>query len=135
MIGCLTSAAVLFAIGSRLGKTRVKRLMGKRFDTISQRIASKGILTTAILRNIPIAPFSLVNFAAGVSHLRFWDYIVGTALGMAPGVGAASFLGDRLIQVFDDPSLANLGLFALFVTVIAIAAITLAKMFVRSSQR
>jgi len=48
-------------------------------------MAKQGILTVAMIRNIPVAPFTIVNLIAGASHIRLKDYLIGTALGMLPG--------------------------------------------------
>jgi phospholipase D1/2 len=57
-----------------------------------------------VIRVIPVAPFSVVNVVAGASHLRFTDYLIGTALGMAPGTLAFSLLGSQLERTLREPS-------------------------------
>jgi uncharacterized membrane protein YdjX (TVP38/TMEM64 family) len=62
-----------------------------------------------VIRNVPIAPFTVVNLLAGASSLRFRDYLLGTALGMAPGIAAVTLMGDRLRGVLEDPTAGNVG--------------------------
>jgi phospholipase D1/2 len=46
-------------------------------------------------------------------RIRFLDYMVGTALGLLPGLVLVSALGDRLVRILDRPTLAEvLGLLA-----------------------
>ncbi|ONC41942.1 hypothetical protein AQ914_01710 [Burkholderia pseudomallei] len=40
----------------------------------------------AVLRLLPIAPFIFVELGAAASSIGFRDYLVGTALGMLPGI-------------------------------------------------
>jgi uncharacterized membrane protein YdjX (TVP38/TMEM64 family) len=35
---------------------------------------------------IPIAPFTIVNLVAGASGVRLGDFLLGTLIGMAPGI-------------------------------------------------
>jgi uncharacterized membrane protein YdjX (TVP38/TMEM64 family) len=62
----------------------------------------------AVLRNIPIAPYSVVNLVAGASPLRFWDYLWGTALGFLPALVGLAFLGESLGAFLRDPKLETL---------------------------
>ncbi|EWY39255.1 phospholipase D [Skermanella stibiiresistens SB22] len=104
MCGCLASAAALFWVGRLGGRRWVRRFGGRFINKISRRLANQGILAVAVIRVIPVAPFSVVNVVAGASHLRFTDYLVGTALGMAPGVLAFSLLGSQLEKTLREPT-------------------------------
>lgn len=57
-----------------------------------------------LFRVVPVAPFTLLNLVAGASHLRLWDFVLGTALGMAPGVIVICVFTDRVAAVLNDPS-------------------------------
>ena len=48
---------------------------------------------------VPIAPFTFIKLAAGASHIRFADFILGTLVGMAPGIVVIVLLGNQLAQV------------------------------------
>jgi uncharacterized membrane protein YdjX (TVP38/TMEM64 family) len=50
-----------------------------------------------------VAPFGVVNLAAGASHLSLRDFTLGTLFGMAPGILAMTLLGDRLKLAVVDP--------------------------------
>ena len=45
---------------------------------------------------VPIAPSGLVYFVAGASHIRFRDFLLGSAIGMIPGVAVLSPLGSPI---------------------------------------
>ena len=38
------------------------------------------------VRLVPVAPFTIVNLLAGAGHVRFRDFMIGTAVGMTPGI-------------------------------------------------
>ncbi|TVM18295.1 hypothetical protein DPQ33_05955 [Oceanidesulfovibrio indonesiensis] len=104
MAGCLANAAVTYGLGLMLGSRFVRKLAGKRINELSRRLAHSGVLTVALVRNLPIAPFSVVNMVAGASHIRFWDYLLGTFLGMLPGVIALTVFSGSIINAFREPT-------------------------------
>ncbi len=104
MAGVLLSAFILFAIGRFLGRERLQRLLGRRAARIQERVVGKGILAVVVIRMIPIAPFSLVNVAAGASTLPLRDFMVGTLLGMMPGILAMAVLGAQIADLARNAS-------------------------------
>jgi uncharacterized membrane protein YdjX (TVP38/TMEM64 family) len=61
-----------------------------------KRLDRSGLLAVTSLRLIPALPFSLLNYAAGLSGVRFVPYVLGTILGTAPGTVALVVLGDAV---------------------------------------
>lgn len=113
MAGVLLSAFILFAIGRVLGRERLQHLLGRRAARIQERIVGKGVLAVVVIRMIPIAPFSLVNVVAGASTLPLRDFLVGTLLGMMPGILAMAVLGAQIADLARNASWSNLLLLAL----------------------
>jgi phosphatidylserine/phosphatidylglycerophosphate/cardiolipin synthase-like enzyme/uncharacterized membrane protein YdjX (TVP38/TMEM64 family) len=107
--GCLLGASATFGVGRLLGQQNLRRVVGHRLDRLLQRLRKGGIVPVMVIRNVPIAPFTVVNLLAGASSLRFRDYLLGTALGMAPGIAAVTLMGDRLRGVLEDPTAGNVG--------------------------
>ena len=102
--GSFAGAAAGYGLGYALGRERVRRLAGDRVNRVSRYLASRGIVTIAIARNLPIAPFTIVNVAAGASHISFRDFMTGTVAGMSPGIIAITIFSGRLKDFFEDPS-------------------------------
>ena len=94
--GVLLSSALLFMIGRFMGHKRLQSLLGKRALRIQSRIVGKGVVAVALIRMVPIAPFSLVNVLAGASQLTLRDFLIGTILGMAPGIATMAALGAQI---------------------------------------
>jgi phosphatidylserine/phosphatidylglycerophosphate/cardiolipin synthase-like enzyme/uncharacterized membrane protein YdjX (TVP38/TMEM64 family) len=105
--GCLSNALASYLIGAALGRQAVRRLAGRRLNRLSRQMAERGIWAMAIIRNIPVAPFSIVNMIAGASHIRLRDFLIGTGLGMLPGILAITLFADRLLQSFKNPNWIN----------------------------
>jgi uncharacterized membrane protein YdjX (TVP38/TMEM64 family) len=104
LVASMVAAAVTFAIGSLLGRDLVRRLSGPLINRISERLSRRGTFTVALLRMVPVAPFSLINLAAGAIRIRLGDFLLGTMLGMAPGMAALTVFGDRIEALLRDPS-------------------------------
>lgn len=112
MIGALLSASVVYLLGDWLGGDIVRRLMGRRVGAISQAFGRRGILTIALVRQVPIAPFSLVNLVAGATHIRYIDFVLGTFVGLAPGFLAITLFGTTIENTLRDPSVGSVAMLA-----------------------
>lgn len=121
LLGCLASAAVFYGLGQRLGRRRVRRLAGWRVNRVDRALVRHGLMAMMLLRLMPVAAFPVVNLVAGASVVGFRDFLLGTLVGMAPGVVALSVVGDRLGVALRFPSPASL-VVLLVATALAIAA-------------
>lgn len=108
LLGCILSAIVLYGTGFWLGRKNVMRIAGKRLNRINQLIMKQGVLAICAFRLIPVAPYSLVNLAAGAGGVPFRDFVLGTLLGMAPGVLGITFFAKQLERTVLKPDLTNL---------------------------
>lgn len=131
LCGSLIGAAVGFGIGKGLGRQAVRRLAGARLNELSRRLGKRGLLAVIAVRVIPVAPFTVVNLVAGASHIRLRDFLLGTVLGMAPGMAAVSMFSDRLLAAVLNPSPTTLVLLAIVVAVIVAIAIAARWWFAR----
>ncbi len=123
--GTLLSASVAYGIGVWLGRETVRRMLGARVNRLSRRIAKRGIIAMTIIRMLPIAPFTVVNIVAGASHIRFRDYLIGTLLGMVPGILVTITFVHNLAEAVRNPSLGTVSILAgVVVLLIAVAFFT-----------
>lgn len=120
--GALLGASLGFWIGRLLGRDAVRRLAGRRLNILSRRLARRGLLAVIAVRVVPVAPFTIVNLAAGASHIRFRDFAAGTLLGMLPGILAITLFSDRVLAAARQPSALTLATLAAVVLGIAAAA-------------
>jgi phospholipase D1/2 len=127
MAGSLASASAAFAIGRWLGLRRVTRIGGRRVAELTRVLKRNGTLAVFFVRKIP-APFILVNIVIGASCVRYWDFVLGTLLGMAAFVIALAGFGYQFTQLLHDPKPGNLLTALLFVA----APLTLAWVINRS---
>ncbi|HSH29825.1 MAG TPA: VTT domain-containing protein, partial [Thiohalobacter sp.] len=135
LVGVIANAAAVYAVGAHFGRRGIRRLAGERINAVSSQLAQRGILTVFLLRIIPVAPFSIINLVAGASHVSFRDYLIGTLLGMAPGMLAIALLIDRILAILHNPTPRTLVLFIAMVAVLAVAALLLSHWAHRRRRR
>jgi uncharacterized membrane protein YdjX (TVP38/TMEM64 family) len=64
-------------------------------NDLSRRLGERGLLAIVFARVVPVGPFSVVNIVAGASHIGWRDFLLGTVIGLLPGVTVASIFVDR----------------------------------------
>lgn len=109
-IGVLANAAVTYAVGAHLVRDTLHAAFGHKVRRVSAAFADRGVIAVAAIRMVPIAPFSVVNIAAGSVALRQRDYLLGTALGIVPGILVLTLFGHQLRAILEHPSPSNLAM-------------------------
>jgi uncharacterized membrane protein YdjX (TVP38/TMEM64 family) len=56
------------------------------------------------VRVLPLLPFTLVNMTCGAFGVPVRTFLLGTVLGMAPGVLGMTLVGDRILAVIRQPT-------------------------------
>jgi uncharacterized membrane protein YdjX (TVP38/TMEM64 family)/phosphatidylserine/phosphatidylglycerophosphate/cardiolipin synthase-like enzyme len=137
--GALASALTTYAVGRWLGPRGLRQFFGPRLNLITRSFARKGIPTVTLVRLVPVAPFSIVNLAAGAICIPAADYLLGTAIGLTPGLALMSLLGDQAIGLIQQPSLMGIatmgGLLALAIGVSVGLQIFISRRRDRAEQR
>lgn len=116
-LGTLTSSVVSYWVGHWLGREALMRYGGRHLRGLSGYLSQRGIRTMTVINLLPLAPFTLTNMLAGAFHLKFRDYMIGSTLGIVPGLAAVILLGSQLGALFTAASskeliLAGIGLIA-----------------------
>ncbi|SIT47502.1 Phosphatidylserine/phosphatidylglycerophosphate [Paraburkholderia piptadeniae] len=127
--GTMISAFITYYAGASLGHDAVRRLAGSRLNRISEKLGKRGLVAVIVLRVVPVAPFTVINLAAGASHIGLRDFLVGTALGMAPGIALATTFAHQLVAAVRHPTAAGLGLVALIGAALIGLSIALQRLF------
>lgn len=88
VIGATLGAAAAFVFSRYIGGEFVTGLVKDKFSTLdgyNTKLKENGFATMFILRLFPIFPFNGLNYAMGLTKIRFKDYFLGTLLGIIPG--------------------------------------------------
>lgn len=118
LIGSELSALVVFGSGRLLGRDAVRRFAGSMLNRISLKLSDSGLTAVITFRIVPVAPFSVINLIAGVSEIRLRDFVIGTFVGMLPGVTAIVLLTDSISASLHQPDRVRFG--ALLVTIVLV---------------
>jgi len=95
-LGTLCSSMVSYAVGKRLGREALLDYGGRHLNGLSRYLSGRGVRAMVIINLLPLAPFTLTNMMAGAFHLRFRDYMIGSTLGIVPGLAGVTLLGSQL---------------------------------------
>ncbi len=93
LAGALVGAVISFGAGRLLGRDAVDHLIRGRLARVDALLADHGLSAVLIVRLVPLVPFIAINYASGLSGVRFRHYLLGSALGMVPGSLAYAALG------------------------------------------
>jgi uncharacterized membrane protein YdjX (TVP38/TMEM64 family) len=85
-VAATTGAAGAFLVSRYVARQAVeKRLAASpRFAAVDRAVGAQGRKIVFLLRLSPVFPFNLLNYALGLTRVRFADYVVAS-LGMLPG--------------------------------------------------
>jgi uncharacterized membrane protein YdjX (TVP38/TMEM64 family) len=133
--GTVLSAAVTFFVGHLLGRQWVRRLGGTTLHRLSRRLAKQGILSVMAVRVVPVAPFTVVNVVAGASHIRFRDFLIGTIVGMLPGLLGMTVFIDRLVATVKNPGPRGFAIMAVVALIILAVALGLRNWLYKRTTR
>jgi uncharacterized membrane protein YdjX (TVP38/TMEM64 family) len=117
VIGGAIGATLSFLAGRRLGRSDVEELAGDRAKTLDRWLRHNAILAIAVVRIVPGVPYSLLNYAAGVTGMRTRDYVVGSTLGLVPGAFVYATVGGTVTDPLSLEFAGALALVAVFLTV------------------
>lgn len=87
MLGATLGAALAFLSGRYVARRFVEHLLQRhpRLAAIDRAVESQGLRLVFLLRLSPAIPYTLLNYALGLSRVRFRDYMAAS-IGMLPSV-------------------------------------------------
>jgi uncharacterized membrane protein YdjX (TVP38/TMEM64 family) len=88
--GALAGAVISYLTARRLGREFVYPLMGDRLRNYDGLIERNGFKAVLFLR-LMFVPFAPLNYCAGLTKVRFWDYFFATALGEVATIFVTTF--------------------------------------------
>jgi len=94
-IGSTLGATAAFLIGRYLARDAIARKIGtnERFTAIDHAVEAEGWKIVGLTRLSPMFPFTLLNYAFGLTRVRLSHYVVASWIGMMPGTVMYVYLG------------------------------------------
>jgi len=99
-------ATLAFCLSRWWAHDAVVALAGPRVHALRAWIGRRGFLTVLYARIAPGVPYTLVNYAAGLTPVALRSFVVATAIGVAPRAFAYTALGGSLGDLGSPEALA-----------------------------
>lgn len=100
MIGCFTSGTLAFFLAKFLGRSFVDKLLKGKAMKLDANIEKHGTLIMAVMRLAFVFPYDPLSYAAGLTKMKYRDFILGTLIGVFPEMISYSFIGKQLEHPF-----------------------------------
>ena len=94
-IGSTLGASCAFMVSRYLIRKSIEKrvLKNKKFQSIDNEIDEQGWKIVILARLSPIIPFFLLNYALGITKIRFIHFIFASWVGMIPGTTVYVLMG------------------------------------------
>ena len=129
IVGSLVGAAVTYAIGRFLGQDFVRKIAGAKRRRLEQKIRQTGIVAVTTLRLLPIAPFTVVNIISGAFKVPLRDYILGSLLGLLPGILITNLFAHQFTSAIRDPGIGAFLVLAALIIITIVGTVWLKRRF------
>lgn len=98
--GATAGACVAFLVSRHVARGWVEaKLTGSRWRKLDKEVERHGWKVVAFTRLIPLFPFNLLNYAFGLTKIRFVDYAVTTFICMLPACIAFIVFSSSLLDL------------------------------------
>jgi uncharacterized membrane protein YdjX (TVP38/TMEM64 family) len=106
------SSVTQMFVARRLAAGHHGSLLPRRTRRIEEFLTRYGAIAVMESRIVPLLPWGLVNFSAGLTHLRYRDLAFGTVVGAGPKVFAYVALGGSLSDLTSTEAIVAIALLA-----------------------
>ena len=86
-------AMISFIAARYLAHDWVEKKTGGRMKQLKQGVEGEGWKFVAFVRLVPLFPFNVLNYALGLTKIKFSHYSIATYIFMLPGAVAYTYLG------------------------------------------
>lgn len=123
-VATVVSGSVTYWLGRGPTARWLDRVGGEGYERVRAFIGKNAFVASFVIRNVPSAPFVVVNAAFGAVRANFWGYLAGCALGSLPKTAAIAFFGGSFVTavkgdgVWSSAILAGIALVWLLITVL-----------------
>jgi len=97
-IGALIGALTSFYIARLFGSVALNKIVRnqKAIEFMRHAGEKRGFYVILLSRLLPFISFDIISYMAGLSGIRPWAFILGTALGMLPATIIYTFIGHEI---------------------------------------
>ena len=86
-------------------------------------INSKGFFVVLMLRLIPLFPFDIISYGAGLTSIKYKDFLLATIIGTIPGILVFTNIGAQSV---------NIGSNGFYMSIMALILLVIASIFLKN---
>ncbi|MGL4911238.1 MAG: TVP38/TMEM64 family protein [Romboutsia sp.] len=98
-IGALIGGSIAFFIARYLGYDLLKKVSNDKLSKIEKLINTNGFYIIFLLRLIPLFPFDIISYGAGLTSVKYKYFLGATLLGTIPGIAVFTNIGASSIDI------------------------------------
>jgi uncharacterized membrane protein YdjX (TVP38/TMEM64 family) len=112
LAGVIAASLTQMLVSRKLASGHHGNLLPERTKAVEDFLTRHGAVAVMESRIVPLLPWGIVNYSAGLTRLRFRDLALGTAIGGAPKVFAYTALGGSLDNLTSPEAIVAVALLA-----------------------
>lgn len=97
----MLGATAAFVFGRTALRARIERRLHRwpRVVAFDRAVGDNGLLIVFLLRLSPVVPFVAMNYGMALTRLSVRDFLVGTGVGIVPGMFAYVYAGSAVTEI------------------------------------
>ena len=94
-----------FLIARYIGRDFVTKFIKEDsfVDQMSTKMKNNGFMVMLYMRLLPVFPFNVINYASGLTPIKYKDYAIASLIGMLPGTLVYVYLAASAANIKDNP--------------------------------
>jgi uncharacterized membrane protein YdjX (TVP38/TMEM64 family) len=97
-VATVVSAGVTYWLGRGPTARAIEKLGGRTTERLARFVGKNAFYASFMIRNVPSAPFIVVNMAFGAARASFPAFLAGCALGVLPKTALVAFFGGSFMS-------------------------------------
>lgn len=110
MISIYVSASIAFFIARFANRGFVQKFFQSKIKEMDLKLEKHGFKIILTMRASCMFPFDILSYAAGLTRIRYRNFILGSVLGMLPETFSLTLLGEQIDNPFSNYFLLAVGL-------------------------
>lgn len=137
IVGAILNCTIMYWMTQRLGKDRVQAFLANRLSPAwLSRIESlegrTGLVFLFILRVTALIPYNVINYAFGLTNMKYKDYMLASIAGIMPPMLIYANMGDKALDITSPDFWMA---FAMLALLLVLSAVILWMYFPRSKSQ
>ncbi|MFP7479545.1 TVP38/TMEM64 family protein [Terribacillus saccharophilus] len=99
LIGSAGAAIVAYFLAHFFSGKFGEKKLGERVEKIKQKLHDEGFFYVLVMRVLPVFNYDLVSYVAGLTRVKFKQYMAASILGVLPGTMTYALVGSSIVSL------------------------------------